>query len=337
MEAPTRSEPFVIAVDAGGTYTRVGCFGVDGSLLSSAVGHGGSPDHNHDAARNVAATLARAIQTGGLDAAEAVGLAAGMAAISRVGSNQGNGSNGWAEEYFAMPALTCPRMIVNDAVAAHRGALLGEAGVIVVAGTGSMILAITDEGMEVESGQFEHYAGGARHLVFDAMQLILSGAATTADEELVAEILKYWKAESVPELRRVILGLASTDRNEVKHRYGRLAPRVTAAADTSPLADRALRRLARRTARGVAVLAPLIETAPVSVVAAGALATDARFVARLVDALADQPGTPTRLIRSALDPLRGAALLAYERAGIPISQTLIEQLRATLSPSDADS
>jgi glucosamine kinase len=40
----------VIAVDAGGSNTRVGCFSLDGDLLAQRTGTGGSLTHNDDAA-----------------------------------------------------------------------------------------------------------------------------------------------------------------------------------------------------------------------------------------------------------------------------------------------
>lgn len=304
----------MIAVDAGGTHTRVACFGLDGTALSAATGGGGSRDHDDDAARNVTDALTRCLDSAQLDPADAVGLAAGMAAVHRVGSNQGDSASEWTEAYFALPGLACPRVIVNDAVTAHRGALLGQPGVIVVAGTGSMILASTETGLEVESGEFEHYAGGARHLVFDAIQQVVAGAAGPADADLVDAMLAHWEATDLDRLRYTLLGMAALDRNDVKRRYGAFAPTITALADRSPIADRALRRLTDKTARGVGVLTPLFAADPVSVSTTGSLATDPDFAARLADSLADQPRV--RLVPAALGPLAGAALLAYEAAGL---------------------
>ena len=318
--------PYVIAVDAGGSHTRVGCFALDGSMLSRAVGGGGSPDHNDDAERNVSSTLTSSLQQGGLDPADAVGLAAGMAAIHRVGPNEDSGVNDWAERYLSLPSLTCPRTIVNDAVTAHRGALIGRPGVIVVAGTGSMILAITEDGRQVESGQLQHYAGGARHLVFGSLQLILTEEPTPADMPFLAEVLSYWEADDTDQLRERILALESSDRNEVKRLYGGLAPRVTTNADTSPLADRALRLLTGRTARGVMLLAPLVGSEPVLASCIGALATDPAFASRLADDLAGYPRAPARLVPAALDPLCGAALLAYEVAGVRTDPAVSDRL-----------
>lgn len=325
------TESFVIAVDAGGTHTRVGCFGLDGSLLSTGKGRGGSPNHNHDAAQNVSTALIEALRAANLNPADAVGLAAGMAGISRRGSNQGTGLNEWADAYYALPSLNCPRTIVNDAVIAHRGALVGEAGVIVVAGTGSMILGITDEGVEVESGQFEHYAGGARHLVFDVMHRILIGAVDAADAELVAKVLEYWQAADVSDLRRIILRMGSADRNDMKRRYGGLAPAVTAAADTSPLADAALRSLTDKTAYGVLMLAPLMRTTPVSVAVTGALASHPAFTNRLNDSLTISGTTPTNIVAPTLNPLGGAAILAYGLAGLTAEADVVDRLATATS------
>ena len=324
--AGRRGSPYVIAVDAGGSFTRVGCFALDGATISRAVGGGGSPDHNHDAEHNVSSTLARCLRQADLDPADAVGMGAGMAAIHRVGPHQPASPNEWAESYLTLPSLSCPRTIVNDAVTAHRGALLGRPGVIVVAGTGSMILAIGEDGREVESGQLQHYAGGARHLVFDALQLILTDAAAPADQPFLTEVLGYWGVADTTQLREHILALETRDRNEVKRLYGGLAPRVTARADTSPLADRALRRLTAKTARGVLLLAPLVGSDAVHVSCIGALATDPRFTARFGEDLAGYPATPPRLVPAALDPLAGAALLAYEVAGIPVDAEVIARL-----------
>lgn len=318
--------PYVIAVDSGGSHTRVGCFALDGSLISRAVGGGGSPDHNHDAERNVSTTLTSCLQQGGLDPADAVGLAAGMAAIHRLGRDQDPGINGWAGRFLSLPSLTCPRTIVNDAVTAHRGALLGQPGVIVLAGTGSMILAITEDGRQVENSQLQHYAGGARHLVLGTLQLILTDEPTPADMPFLDEVLSYWDVDDIAQLRERILALENRDRNEVKRLYGDLAPRVTAAADTSRLADRALRLLTGRTARGVALLAPLVGSKPALTSCVGALATDPAFAARLSDDLAAYPGAPARLVPAALDPLGGAALIAYEAAGVRTDPDVTDRL-----------
>ena len=310
------ADQYVIAIDAGGTHTRVGCFGADGRLIGSAFGDGGSPNHNANGGERVRDAVRHAIAAAELDPAAAVCVGAGIAGFG-FGAREDH-----AASYLDLPELDCPKFLVNDAVIAHRGALLGRPGVIVVAGTGSMILGITATGEQIPSGHLEHYAGAARHLVFDALQRILLGQAAHDDAGLVAAILDHWQVATVAELRRRMVDVAGTERNEVKRRYGALAPVITGAVDDSPLAAAAVSALATRTAEGVRLLAPLIGTDPVPVALTGSLATTAGFAARFATAVRQESPT-IDLVPAALDPLRGAALMAYEHIGRSIEDALV--------------
>lgn len=112
--------------------------------------------------------------------------------------------------------LHCAREIVNDTVVAHVGAFAGGAGIIVVAGTGSMILAINESGEVVRNDRYHHYAGGARHPSFDSMTRILIGDGGATDEDFVVSVLGYWHAADLDELRQRILDLEIRDSNDVK-------------------------------------------------------------------------------------------------------------------------
>lgn len=325
MSLATVQDGFVIGVDAGGTHTRVGCFGRDGTRLSFATGGGGSPTHNDDAQENVRATITRALESGGLLPEDATALVAGMAGLNRSSSNQGDGRNDWAARFVDVDGLKCPKIAVNDAVIAHRGALSGRAGIVVVAGTGSMILAIAPDGTETESGQFLHYAGAARHLVHDVVQRILIGE-TTPNDPLLAAVLTHFGAADTAGLRNRVLANGASDRNAAKRNYGALAPRVTSLAGASRLADVALRDLAARTARGVRLLAPLAGEEFVPVACTGSLAADPAFRDRLEQALHENGPRTVELVGARLDPLGGAAVLALETAGAGPDQAVIDRL-----------
>lgn len=248
-----------------------------------------------------------------------------MAAVSRSGSIQGSGDNSWIDEFIVMPLLGCPRVVVNDAVIAHRGALGGSPGVIVVAGTGSMILAITEQDEEIESGQFQHYAGGARHLVFDVIERLLTARPFPITDPVAAAVLDHWQAHDVQTLQRRLLSWAEKDRNERQRHYGALAPTVTALADSSAISDAAIRALAFKTAQGVRLLTPEIVRTPTPIALAGALATDPVFSDRLHQELNDSQQS-VYFTEAALDPLGGAALLAYECAEILVDDRLLDRL-----------
>ena len=314
----SRTPPCVVAVDAGGTHTRAACFALDGTPLGRAEGPAGAWHHHDDAAQNLRSTVHRALGAAGVSADGVRALVAGVAGVSSRGSDDGAGgdrSREWAAQHLAVPELTCPQVFVNDAVTAHRGALLGRPGVIVVAGTGSMVMALAADGAEVENGQLGHYAGAARHLVLDVVHGVMAGRSTTADAALVAGMLGELEVEDVAALRRLALDLERREgQHAVTRRFGPLAPLVTAAADASPLAHAELRALAGRTATGVLLLAPLVGTDPVEVTTTGSLATHPAFTARLSAALAGG-GTRVVLVPAATDAVRGAALMAFDLLG----------------------
>ena len=321
---------FVIGIDGGGTHTRVTCVDLDGHYLSSARGGGGSPMHNDDAEESVRATLTRALEDADLDPSGAAALVAGMAGFNRASSPHGVQHNRAVESFFEIDGMTCPRTVVNDAVIAHHGALSGNAGVVVVAGTGSMLLAINERGDEIENGQLEHYAGAARHLVHDVVQRILTGESGPTDP-LHSAATAYFGVDDVHGLREVVLQRSSANRNDTKRRYGDFAPQVTALAEESPLADVALRDLAARTARGVRLLAPSVDTDPVPVACTGSLASDPSFLRRLDQALSSGKPRRMRLVSPRLDPLGGAALLALTMAGVDSDDTVLAALESALT------
>ena len=126
-----------------------------------------------------------------------------------------------------------------------------------------------------------------------------------------------------------MLGLDGQDYNDVKRRYGGLAPAITAAVDDSPLADAAVTRLAEKTAVGVRLLAPLISTSAVPVALAGALATSAEFADRITRLLTASSEPSITIASAALDPLGGAALMALQSVGVAITPELVRRLQVS--------
>jgi glucosamine kinase len=314
----------VIGIDSGGSHTRVVCAGLDGEVLAVARGAGGSPSHNADSEQHVRAAIRAAIEQAGVRPGDAVGLVAGMAGLDH------DDQRHWAEAHVGVDGLDCPRELVNDAVVAHAGAFLGGPGIIVIAGTGSMILGITETGEQVRNDRYHHYAGGARHLAFDAMAHLLVGDDTDQDAELLSAVLRFWDVRDKGGLREKARELESADRNEVKHLYGKLARLITASAERSPLASAACRRLAEATAVGVRLLAAHFKSDVVPVSLHGGLATAPAFDSATRLALTAAIRPRVEVVEPALSPLAGAALLALQRVGVTTDRTVTERLAAEL-------
>lgn len=320
-------EPCVVGIDSGGSHTRAVCVALDGRVLGRATSGGGSPTHNADAREHVRAAITGALACAEIDPASVISLAAGMGGLAD------DSGLGWAREFVSIDGLDCPRQLVNDAVVAHAGAFVDGPGIMVVAGTGSIIWAINEAGEHITNDRYRHYAGGARHLSFDAMARILVGEDTEADATFIREIFEYWNVRDKRTLRRRILGLQSVDHNDIKRLYGGMTPLITAHAEQSPLASASCWWLVRSTCVGVRLLAGDFATDTVRVGLEGSLATCPTFATRIARELAESTGDRVRVVPARLNPAAGAALMALWQAGIEADESTLDRLAASDRPT----
>lgn len=301
----------VVGIDSGGSTTRVACLDRDARVVGRAAGAGGSPEHNSTSEAEVRSALARALVDADRAPADVVSLVAGMAGLN-VESDQI-----WAAEHTRLDGLTSARTHVNDTVIGHVGAFLGKPGVLVVAGTGSMILGIDRNGRHYRNDHVHHYAGAARHLAYDVVHRIVLG--DDPDDELVPVALQHWQVADVRALRAAIE--APYESEAVKRAFGTFAPEVTRRHGTSALARASIERLAERTALGIRLAGAPLGEPVVAWSGAGAVASDPTCVDAVERQLAGSNGhylfTP-----AALSPLGGAALLALRSAGWESSSTV---------------
>lgn len=322
----TSDRGVVIGIDGGGSTTRALCVRLDGAALGYAEAGGANPNHNADAILNVQTAISRALAQADRGVTHVVALVAGFAGLNEPSDQE------WAAEYTSISGITPERMHLNDADVAHAGAFGTGPGVIAIAGTGSGIVAITEAGQRLENELFHHYAGGARHLAFLAMQRLLIGAAGVADAAFLGATLRYWGDADLASLRAHMVSLADADYREVKRLFGGMAPIVTGAAERgSPLAQSVCAAAADGLATGIRLLGGCFSGSEVRAALIGGLARSAP-IARRVAALLAESGRPRYLlVEPAIPPIGGAALLALGRAGVPIDAALTARLSATLA------
>lgn len=309
----------VIGIDSGGSTTRVACVDRHARVVGRATGAGGSPEHNSTSEAEVRSTLARALVDADRSPADVVSLVAGMAGLN------GEGDQGWAAEHTHLDGNSGTRTHVNDTVIAHVGAFLGQPGVLVVAGTGSMILGIDRDGRHYRNDHVHHYAGAARHLAYDVVHRIIVG--DDPDDELVPVALKHWRVADVRALREAIE--APYESEAIKRAFGTFAPEITRRSSSSALARAAIHHLAERTALGVCLVGEPLGDEVVGWSGAGSLATHAAFVDAVTNEL-NRSSSPYRFVPAATSPLGGAVLLALRAAGWETSST-VGALTAALS------
>lgn len=327
MRSPHRRSdrfPVVLGVDAGGTKTDVLVVAQDGRVVGRSRGGGA----NHEAVgiaaaeRELAGTLPATLD-------ERVELAASAVALA--------GLDWPCDEAAFRPRLAAllpggPLVLVNDVFAALRVGIPHGAGVVVVAGTGVIAAGRAADGrswrtLGMSSGPGDW--GGGPEIVRAAVNAIAQAymglGPGTALQDLV--LARTGTAQAADYLegaqRRGRTGITPADIWD-----------MAAAGDAvaAAIADRTARSLA---AAAVVVAAHLDLTGPVDVVLAGRVLDPGHpFLQGLMtDHLTEALPTacPRRL---GVPPVLGAALLAADAAGWPLSPEGLAQEVLTAAPPD---
>lgn len=176
MRAARGQGTVVVAVDGGGTRTRCGIFDEHGSLLGTASS---GPSNQNCAERQVVVASVRqaiedALRSCGKGPEDVLVVSAALAGVEYdgAGAEEANAilvEAGWAN---------C--LIYGDVLAAHAGALGGESGVLVLAGTGSIAFAVAPDGRSSKAGGFGYLFGDEGSAFWIAREALK--AASHADD-----------------------------------------------------------------------------------------------------------------------------------------------------------
>ncbi len=297
----------IIGVDAGGSHTRAIVVALDGRIVGAAHAGPGSPKKSADARAHVRRAIADALSASGLPPHAVTMLVAGVAGLDDAADLP------WAETLTAENDLTCLRVHVNDAVVAHAGALAGEAGVIVIGGTGAIIYGVTETGRTLRNYDLHHYAAtAARQLAFDCTYRLLAGDGGQADAALCATMLSAWGVSDLDGLRELAaLGFVADD-FELMRRFSALGPVVTAAALAgSPVAVAVCRSAAHAVNIGVRLLGGYFAAPMVRVALLGSAARSPAMRAAIGQALSPYPRYS--IVEPAHSAEYGAALLGLRQ------------------------
>ncbi len=152
------SQSLVLGIDGGGSKTLVALARADGEIASWQVGAGINPMDQPGWRGELDALLAP-LATGGWSIGA---VAAGMPAYGEIAALS-------AEQSAAVGArfAAARQRVVNDVEAAHYGAFAGGAGVLLLAGTGSMVWASDGEGRALRVGGYGEAIGdeGSAHWI----------------------------------------------------------------------------------------------------------------------------------------------------------------------------
>lgn len=312
----------LIGIDGGGSYTRVMVCDMHGQVVAYAEGGASSIHKDRNAVENVRSTIRSALADAGCGPEAVVSLCAGLAGYDSEADLE------WVEALTTVEGLDGPRQHVNDAVIAHAGAFLGEPGIVVVSGTGSILFAITEDGTQRRNYDFRHYAASAaRFLAYDAVFELLAGHLDASDGRLVQDILHYWGESDIERLRSTAAGGFLDDRQERDKRFGQMAPIVTEAAlQGSHLARFVCDKALHEIAVGIELLGSCFRNDAVAVAGIGSVINSPYMKSALADKLRSGRHKHYSLADPTLSAVAGAVLMAFQQIGAPLGPETLRQI-----------
>lgn len=316
----------VIGVDGGGSHTRAVWMGQSGELLGVAEGRGSNYQEVGIVGLKeiLGELLGPWLAQAGVQppACICLGLAGAGRSAEQRAIVEGLEEMGWAESVRAE----------SDARTALAGAHAGGAGMIAIAGTGSMVLGCSRRGEWVRAGGWGPILGdegsgydiGLRGIRAALAAHDGSGPKTRLYETLLEAVeMEAWEGV-VP---RVYGG------DLTRARLAALAPQVLQEAEGGDrVALDILAEAAGGIARQIAAVARRLDLAKDGYWApsGGLVTASAFFCERIEDALRSQGVLLTR-VPVRLPPVLGAVLLAWEALGIALDRVVTDKLDAVAS------
>lgn len=313
----------VIGIDGGGTHTRVIAADAEGNVLAYCKKGSASMYRDSSAERNVKSAIMEALESGGLKPGRVIGLAAGIAGYDAPEDLD------WITPLTAIPELACPKWHVNDALIAHYGAHLAQPGIIVISGTGSILIAINEDGRYLRNYDFHHYAASAaRLLAYDTVYEVLAGQTDSSDERLIARMLAHWDASTLSDLYKLASKGFEADRKFRDSCFGQFAPVVTEAAEHgSSAAQRVCAKAVMQIKVGIELLAASFTRPEVPVAFIGSVANSGYFQSELRKTLKNGTNKQYTVVTPQLPPAVGAVLYALKQLGRPVTEDMISRLQ----------
>ena len=240
--------------------------------------------------------------------------AAGLAANTRFAAIVAGISGYDGRVYGRAPDLPAERLVLmHDTPIAHAGALGGQAGIVVIAGTGSVVYARDEKGTSATLGGWGFLfgdEGSAFAIVRDALALLMR-AYDDGDFSYASETRAICDFFGTTSLRRLTHAFYKGE--VTRDRLAAFAPVAMGFESFRGLADRGADRLA------TLVRTQIAAGAPARVALVGGVFADEGFRQR-VRAGIQQAFPSAEVVEPRYEPAYGALLLAYRETGIGIAE-----------------
>ena len=196
----TRSYRLFLGVDGGGTKTNVAISNESGTIVAEGRGDPSNPLRVgvETAVANIARAVDSACDVAGISRGDIVAATLGLAGVRRADIRER------VRDSFVSRMKIRETSITTDADIALFGTTLGEAGLVVIAGTGSVCLGIDGKGNRAMSGGWGPIAGdegGGRGIAGEALHSVAKASDGRGPETKLSErAAEYFRASSVENL-----------------------------------------------------------------------------------------------------------------------------------------
>ena len=328
-----RNEPVFIGVDGGGTHSFAIAVDSTGRLLATAEAgslnfFGASLPVARRHLKNLRGSLERQLPR----KTQFTRIVVGCAALFSDATNA-------EKKNLCRDILPLERTrVVGDCQTACFGAMLGRPGVVIIAGTGSIVVAQNEDGPHQRVGGWGHILGDAGSAYWMAVEAVKAAiAAEEGAKTRLGRLLRQWfKVKKLTEVVPILHGPDFT-----KERFAELASHL---ARTIGRRDAVFAEICQRGSRALAsqaltaVKLARLKTRPLPVYLVGGVLTNNALVrAGFVTALKNS--CAVRILKPLLSPLLGAVALALGDAGVELKADVVANLakydlRATMDRSE---
>ena len=195
-----QSYQLYLGVDGGGTKTNIALMNADREVVAEGSGGPSNPLRVgvETSVANIAKAIDAACDAGGLSRGDIVAATLGLAGVRRQDIRER------VRESFISRFRINKALVTTDADIALYGTTLGKAGIVIIAGTGSICLGLNDKGEKAIAGGWGPVAGdegGGRGIAGEALHRVAKASDGRGDlTKLSEQAAEYFRASNVENL-----------------------------------------------------------------------------------------------------------------------------------------